>query len=380
MSKRSSLIAACGAVAIQLPIFAFVAALGGCELEGSGPEPIIATSERWSTKQQSVVMGSVGGARLNLPEQMDLVPDTELRAVAADLLMQAGESEYALLRANAIEGLRHEPELVEPIAIASLTDENRGVRFVAAMTIGMLQLRNSSHLLEPMLLDPSDSVRAASMYSLRRCDRNVDLNPLAAMLRSDDPEVKANAAMVLGELGDRSAAPMVRNAVGRSMSSVGPVRRRIVEMQLAEAMVRLGRTEEMEVIRAALFTTAEQGEIAALACLMCGRLKDYEALPTLLNLAQRTENGGHAPEVRMAAAMAVAMIDPSQAPLDVPMQFTASDRPELRAQAAITLGKIPHPAVVGQLRQLLSDRDAMVQVSAAAAILELYSADAKRTD
>jgi HEAT repeat protein len=350
-----------------------VLSLAGCEMQGDGPKPIISTNERWSTKQQSVVMGSVGGARLNLPEQMELVADAELRSVAADLLLQAGESEYALLRANAIEGLRHDPALVESIAVASLSDENRGVRFVAAMTIGMLKLTGSSHLLEPMLLDPSDSVRAASLYSLRRCGRKADLNPLAKMLRSNDPEVKANAAMVLGELGDPSAAPMLRNAVGRSMAGVSPIRRRIVELQLAEAMVRLGRSQELEVIRAALFTTAEQGEITALACLTCGRLKDYEALPTLLNLARWSETGGHAPEVRMAATFAVAQMDPSQAPLDVPMQYVTSERPELRAQAAITLGKIRHQAVVGQLRQLLSDSDPMVQVSAAAAILELYA-------
>jgi HEAT repeat protein len=247
------------------------------------------------------------------------------------------------------------------------------VRFVAAMTIGMLQLKSSSRLLEPMLLDPSESVRAAALYGLRRCGRMVDLNPLAAMLRSEDPEVKSNAALVLGELGDPSAAPLIRNAVGRSLMGVGPIRRRIVELQLAEAMVRLGKADEMEVIRAALFATAEQGEIAALACLMCGRLSDSYALQTLLGLAQPMAEGGHAPEVRMAAAMAVAQIDPTQAPIEVPMEFVQSPRPELRAQAAMTLAKIRHPAVVGQLRQLLSDSDPIVQVSAAAAILELYA-------
>jgi len=370
MTHRTLVVFLSASVLTALPM-----ALIGCEMQGSAPEPIISTNEKWSSKSQSVVMGSVGGARLNLPDEVNLLPDDRLREVAMDLLIQAGESDYALLRANAIEGLRHEPGLVESIAVSSLTDENRGVRFVAAMTIGMLKLQDSVHLLEPMLHDPSDSVRAAALYGLRRCGRDVDLNPLAQMLRSDDPEVKSNAALVLGELGDSTAAPMIRNAVGTSLSRVGPVRRRVVELQLAEAMVRLGMRQEIEVIRAALFTTQEQGEITALACLMCGRLGDRDALPTLQGLAQRTGAGGHAPEVRMAASMAIAQIDQSQVPIEVPMEFVASPRPELRAQAAMTLGKIRHAAVVGQLRQLLADPDPIVQVSAAAAILELYAAE-----
>ncbi len=360
---------------LVLGLVAAAAWIGGCQSDIAGPKPIIATNEPWSTKSQSVVMGSVGGARLNVPEDVHLLADEELRQVATDLLIQAGESDYALLRANAIEGLRHDPARVEAIAVAALSDENRGVRFVAAMTIGMLKLTESSHLLEPLLLDPSDSVRAAAMYGLTRCGRRVDLTPLGLMLHSDDPEVKGNAALVLGELGEKSAAPMIRAAVGRSMERVGPARRRIVEMQLAEAMVRLGRTNEIEVIRAALFTSAEQGELAALACLMCGRLRDYDALQTLLSLTRDVEQGGQAPEVRLAAAMAVAQIDPSRAPVDVPLAFVTSPRSELRAQAAMTLGHMRHPAVVGPLRQLLSDPDPMVQVSAAAAILELYAGE-----
>lgn len=371
-SARSSLVTS---FLVPLHALALAGLLGGCEMDGNSPDPIIATSETWSSKSQSVTMGSVGGARLNVPEEVDIMTDNRLREVAIDLLVQAGESDYALLRANAIEGLRHAPAVVEPLAVASLSDENRGVRFVAAMTIGMLQLQDSSHLLEPLLLDPSDSVRAAAMYGLRRCGRKVDLNPLAEMLRSDSPEVKSNAALVLGELGESSAAPMIRKAVGDGMAEVGQTRRRIVELQLAEAMVRLGRTREREVIRAALFTTAEQGEIAALAAMMCGRLGDHDTLPTLLRLALHTGGGAHAPEVRMAATKAVARIDHAQAPIEVPMEFASSPRPELRAQAAMTLGAIRHPAVVGQLRQLLTDPDPIVQVSAAAAILELYAED-----
>ena len=379
MNMRCSVVAV-GVRASQCAALALVLSLSGCEGNGeAAPQPKRVSHQQWSTKEQSVVLGSVGGARLNVPDQELLVADESLRHAAIDLLVQAGESEYALLRANAIEGLRHAPSVVEQIAVSSLTDENRGVRFTAAMTIGMLQLKSSSHLLEPLLHDPSDSVRAAAMYGLRRCGRMVDLNPLAQMLYSEDPEIKGNAALVLGELGDETAAPMVRDAVGRSLSRVGPVRRRIVELQLAEAMVKLGMPVEIEGIRAALFTTAEQGEIAALACLIVGRLGDRDSLQTLEIMTRDVETGGHAPEVRLAAATAIAQIEPSLAPIDVPLQFAASERPELRAQAAMSLGKFREAAALGQLRVLLGDPDPMVQVSAAAAILELLPEETSLT-
>ena len=49
----------------------------------------------------------------------------------------------------------------------------------------------------------------------------------------------------------------------------------------------------------------------------------------------------------------------------------ASDRPELRAQAALTLGGFRDPARLPMLAILLSDEDPMVQVAAAGAILQI---------
>src|SRR5438552_14865349 len=104
------------------------------------------------------------------------------------------------------------------------------------------------------------SVRAAAIYGLRRCGRQTNPTPLAAMLMSDDPEIKGNAALVLGELQDKSAIQVLEHAVGRGLSRVEPARAKIVELQLAEAMVKLGAENQVMPIRAALFAPAEQSE------------------------------------------------------------------------------------------------------------------------
>ncbi|MHC4447086.1 MAG: HEAT repeat domain-containing protein [Planctomycetota bacterium] len=324
----------------------------------------------WSTKSQS--LWAQGAPALNvgtLPTAEAVEGD--LRDAALALLRQAADSSNALLRANAIEALHHAPDQLEPIVRQALLDENRGVRFVAAMTIGRLRMESIAHLLEPLLRDESQSVRAAAIYGLRACGYPADLNPLAEMIRSDDPEVKANAAMVLGELGNASAVPMIQEAVGKGLHGVPAARAKIVELQLAEALVKLGVRSELEVIRAALFTPVEQGELTALACQMCGRLNDRRVVPDLLRLALRTGERSQPAEVRLAATLAVAQIEPGQAPLEVPRGYVGSDRYEVRAQAALTLGGIGDPATLPTLTSLLSDENPLVQVAAAGAILQI---------
>ena len=342
-----TIVAACGGLGA-------LALLGGC------PET---TSEPWSTKSQSVLTAHEVGP--------------ELRHSALNLLEEAAVSDDPLLRANAVEAMHYAPLHLEPLVTRGLVDENRGVRFVAAMTIGEFQMTSLAHLLEPLLRDESLSVQAAALYGLERCGRTVDLTRLASMIASDDPEVRGNAAMILGELGNPSAAPMIRRAVGRGMSRVSAARIKVVDLQMAEAMVKLGDEHEIEVIRAALFSPGEQGEIAALACMMCGRLRDERVAPNLIRLARRTGQFQQSAEVRMAATWALAQIEPAQATLEVPLSYVRNEQFTLRAQAALTLGQIGDPAVVGTLTRLLEDPSPMVQVAAAGALLQIDQIDAR---
>jgi hypothetical protein len=235
------------------------------------------------------------------PEPLPAAPDEpaaqgsqgphDPRERAIDLIQRGAVSSNALLRANSLQAMQYAPQHLKPLVQAGLVDENYGVRFIAAMLIGDEDLCDVSHLLEPLTRDESGSVRAAAIYGLRRCDRPVDLNPLAELILSDDPEVRGNTAMVLGRLGNPSAAPLIRQAVGRGMELVSEPRVKMVDLQLAEALVMLGDANEIEAIRAALFAPPEQGELTALACMICGRLRDYRVVPNLVRLALETGQG-----------------------------------------------------------------------------------------
>ena len=338
-------------------------ALGGCAAAPSQP---------WSTKSQSLNSPLVVAPVLAVsPAVGGDATGAGLREASIDLLQQACDSTYALLRANALEAMRHAPDHIEPLVRRGLVDENRGVRFVATMTIGQLQLKQLAHLLEPLLRDEARSVQAAAIFAMHRCGHKADLNPLSEMIQSDDPEVRANAVMVLGELGDDSAAAMIRQALRHGMNRVPLARAKLVNLQFAEALVKLGHEEEIGVIRAALFVPPEQGELAALACMLCGRLRDGRAIPDLSNLARATEPVARSAEIRMAATWALAQIAPGLAPIEVPMLYVGSNQFQLRAQAASTLGELGDPMAYSTLAKLLGDPNPLVQVAAAGGILRL---------
>ena len=339
----------------------------------------------WTTKNQSMLTVRTDTPSLSLGDAPvpsgPAVSAAELRQPALSILLQAADSPSSLLRANAIEALSAAPETLEPIVQRGLADENRGVRFVSAMSVGKHKFINLAPLLEPLLHDESQSVQAAAMYGLRRCGRPIDLNPLLTMLLADDAEVKGNAALVLGELGDKSAIAVLRSSIGKGLHRATQARRKIVELQIVEAMVKLGATHDLEVIRAALFVPDEEAELAALACQMCGELKDGSAVPDLSNLIHRTGKWERPAEIRMTAAMAIARINPSRILVEVPAGYANSNRPELRAQAAHTMGVMGGNGkqmlvALSHLSRLLADANPLVQVAAAGSVLRLEASSA----
>jgi HEAT repeat protein len=331
-----------------------------------------ADQEAWSTRSESVLASDL--KRPELKVYQPIAEDSSLAAyrdAAVEVLLQAADADDPLLRANAIEALHGMPQYLAPVVRKGLLDANRGVRFVAVMTVGQQRLVELASLVQPLVNDEAPSVRAAALYALNRCGMEVDLTPLADLLFMDSAEVRANTAGVLGDLGNRTAIPMLKVAAKRPLTRADSARKKIVDLQIAEALVRLGRDEEIEVIQAALFAPGDQGEIVALACQIAGRLTDRQALPTLLGLALREGVRQQSAEIRMAATLAIARIDAAQTPLSVPREYVSSPHQTLRAQAALTLGMSGRSEVLGDLGPLLSDPEPLVQVSAAGAILRV---------
>jgi hypothetical protein len=201
------------------------------------------------------------------------------------------------------------------------------------------------------------------------------------MVRSGDTEIRANAFLVLGQLGESTAVPMIRDALGQAYGLSDPLRARLVDLQGAEALVRLGDLSELEPIRAALFAPGEESETTALAIQILVRLQDEGARQMLMRLVEAEERDRRPPEIRLAAARAVASVSgehqggPSEqersACLRLAQEYDRSSQPAIRAQAAALLGTVDAPESRQILGRLLVDPDPLVRISAAGSLLEL---------
>ena len=299
---------------------------------------------------------------------------SESRAIS--WLQQAVFDDYAMVRAYAFEAMEHRPPLLEAYAGNGLVDENRGVRFVTTMAIGRTCLGTLTPLIEPGLLDPSLSVKAATIYALRELGQPVDPSSLAAMTMGEDPEVRGNAYMVLGMLGNPTAVPVIDASLGQGMRLRNPMRIRITELQAAEALVMLGDQVEVEPIRAALFSPVEQGELTVLACDMLGRLQDEQARPMLMRLILAEGNERRPPEIRVAAANAILRLPPPHEDglEKVILEYADAENPLLRTQVASALAAGPSPEARKTLDRLLGDENPIVRTAAAGALLERAAA------
>ncbi|TVQ62259.1 MAG: HEAT repeat domain-containing protein [Phycisphaerales bacterium] len=315
--------------------------------------------------------GGAGGAdRL---AYADPVARSAMRERAIAMLVDATASPDAMARANAIEGLQPAPGRVVPLAIAALNDPNLGVRFVAAMTLGELRAQEATEALRPLLRDASPMVQAAAIFAMTRVGASVDPTPLGTMLRSSDPRVRSNAAFVLGKIGNASAVPMLR-AVADEPAPLGVrAEDKLFRLQVAEALVRLGRTDAIHAVRAALYPSEQDGvEAAVLAAQIIGQLEDRRSVAVLVTRINDRVSAGREylmpAEMRLAASLALARMGYRDGAY-VADEHAESPDPVLRSQAAFVYGETVRVNELWKLERMLSDPEEMVRVSAAASAL-----------
>ncbi len=298
------------------------------------------------------------------------------------LLERAGESADPLLRANAIEALQEAPARATPLIRRGLFDTNQGVRFVSAMSVGQLKLRELEPQVQGLIYDSEPVVRAAAKYALSRLGEPVDLSPLASLLKSQDPRIRSQAAFILGELGQSSAVPMLREAARDDLPRAPTAEVRILRLQIAEALTKLGDPQAIETIRAALFPSRpEDLEAAALAVQIIGEVNDRRSVSQLIFLTAQDGESKLPAEVRLAAAASLARLGQPNGAF-IADEYLASQVPAIRAQVAYVYGQVGSPANLGKLATLMSDDSGLVQVAAGAAalrILERTAGDAGRS-
>ncbi len=303
------------------------------------------------------------------PSPRQSPPGTAVQGAISELTT-ASRSASPLVRANAIEMLQPAVEPLRAAVQRGLVDPNPGVRFTAAMALGRQRLCGISDLARPLLHDPSASVRAAAIFALAACGDRVDQAPLAMMVLGADRETRANAALVLGEIGNPSAKDLLREAMRRPLPMEDPEVVRASELGLSEALVQLGDRRQLETIRAAFFAPASQAELTALASQMAGRLGDRTLVPALAALAMAEGPRQAGPELRLIAAEALGRMDRAMVLPGLAIAFSGDELPQVRMQAAAVLAWDDSQKGSRALERLLQDPEPRVRVAAAGALLQ----------
>lgn len=309
----------------------------------------------------------------NAQAAIDPVATSQIRERALLILTEAARSNSAEQRANAVEALQYVPSRLAAVLPVLLADTNPGVRAIAAKVAGRTRQTQVVTQLQTMTSDPVSFVRAAAIYALVRCGQPADQTPLAQMLFSQEPSVRAEAAFLIGELGNRSALQMIKEAAARGMPRVDPVVARKVQLQLAEAMCKLGEDTAVQEIRAALYPGSEKEyENAALAAQILGQIGDRPSADQLIYITAFQENGKQKlpAELRLAAASALAKLGNDRGSF-IADEYANNALAPLRAQSAFVYGETGRRANLAKLGPLLNDKETLVRISAAAAVLKI---------
>ncbi len=279
-----------------------------------------------------------------------------------------------VIRGNAIEALLEAPGRAATWLEQGLSDQSPGVRAVALGGIAETGRADLAEQAKPLLRDRSPFVRLNAAYALAaNGDDSGSQEIVRALMQTEEPRLRAQAAFVLGELGNRSAVPLLRDAASRPMPLAPDGQVRLMSLQMSEAMVKLGDSEQVQPIRAALYpASAQELEATALAARILGEVGDHASETQLAFLTARLDDGGNMlpPEVRLSAVYALAQLGKTQGDT-IALAYLDDPRASIRGLSAIALGEIGKTQHLDSIRPLLADPDPSVRVHAAAAVVRL---------
>lgn len=328
------------------------------------------------------VSAALAGCRLGwtVPE----VPPDRACIDAQTVLRQAAEDKDPVTRSNAIEAMgRIMGRRSGGIFRQALSDTNYAVRFAAAMAIGDVKFAAAKGDLLRMAgyktpgAERQKSVFCAVIYALYRLGDDRHAGELGRLLFDPEAEIRGNAAMVMGKMGEPSAIGPLKNLLIDEQDAA-------VQLQVIEALALLGDRRSANILEAYTKTQFVDERLVAIPAM--ARIASPQAEQVLWGLlAERNP-----PRVRVAAAGALGRIGRFdegayrfclRSSMNPGAVMRAADDlgapvPEvaihsLQKLAAMALGSLGRPAAVNVLHSLLGHPEGGVRVAAAMSILRL---------
>ena len=300
---------------------------------------------------------------------------------ASCTLRQLSESKDPVVRCNAIEALAQTVgEKEGGVYMQALGDANPLIQFAAAMAIGDVKYAPARDALQAMAGDagPDKRVYCAVIYALYRLKDTSHTEDLARLLFHSEPEIRADAAMVMGKMGESSAIAPLRGLLSQEQDEK-------VRLQLVESLAMLDDSAGKAGLEVYTRTRFVDEQLVAIQAIGRVRPEHGEAI-----LAEALNSHQPIP-VRVAAAGAAARMgnystknyqlcvdaveDPFKLLQESSGRYSKDISPTevslVRRLGAISLGFMNRPQAVDALLPLLRADDGVSGVSAAMRILRL---------
>lgn len=269
------------------------------------------------------------------------------------------------IRANAVEVIANVREVtLLPKIQRMLHDPSVPVRFVAALAIGDLEYALARQDVTTLLNDTDPSVRMAATYALLKLGDPTHFRIVGDAVASEDPTVRANAALLLGKSGYQEALRFLYWILQQPSSTDK------VLLQTVESIAMLGDQRIYPKLWTRLISAYADDRMVGVSAM--GTLGTEQAKNALLTVLDDPVL-----EVRLAAAEQLGKLgDTSAAPVvqdvftkGLPAQMDPQGATRVKVLAALAIGEIGTPTLARYLPELLQDPSQTVRLAAAQAIL-----------
>ena len=316
------------------------------------------------------------------------IDPAKARVDARTALRRAAEDPDPFTRSYAMEALAQTlGAQAGGVFKQALRDEKPNVQFAAAVAIGDANVLAAKPDLVRMAEaeGPDKRVFCGVIYGLHRLGENKYTGELGRLLSHREAEVRANAAMIMGRMGEPSAIGPMKSILEDEQSD-------LVKVNLVEALAKLGDTANAQMLEA--YTKGFDVPIRLIAIESLGRRGSRRAAAVLEELLDTR----HPARVRVAAAGELARIkhDAGKATATASESYrlcvsgvrtpkavmdasvgredpTAGEEvlQSLRRLAAMALGWTRQASAVDVLHPLLASEDGGVRVASAMSILRV---------
>ena len=272
---------------------------------------------------------------------------------------------YPEIRCKAIEvvAATQRTELMPEVQLL-LRDDFVPVRFTAALAVGDLEYHPAENDVRQLLKDQQD-VRIAAAYAMDKLGYADSFGLISKAITSDDQEIRANAALLLGKIGDKRALEPLYWAMRDEDS--GPK----VMFQAAESIAMLGDKRIYSKLWTELISFYADDRVLGIRAM--GALGTVDAQNALITMLY-----DEILEVRLAAAEQLGMLnDTAGEPIVIDVftrNLTAKMKKQeieyVRVRTALAIGQIGTASLVKYLPQLLKDKSKFVRIAAAKAVFQ----------